>query len=182
MPHGIYNPPSVGTRSRRLCRLAHASRRRITGAVTLVAFAATSLGVCILPVGAVDAIGPGGPAGCCAGQRTAAAIHVSGRTRCCCSQDSRKAGTCCCAGTKSPAPRKTHSSRQDKDQHGPVWSACNCGRPDSLWLVNSQPKVAARPVQVTARVPTARLAPMTPRSVPDRSLEPATPPPKPSCA
>jgi hypothetical protein len=181
------NPPVVRRRCRPLCGLLCAAQRRITGAVTLLAFAATSLGVCVVPVGEVDAAGPATAAPrarCCSGQRAAAAtIHVSGRAaRCRCSQDSRQAGTCCCAGTKWPAPRKAHSSPKDKGRQGPVWSACNCGGPDSLWLVDSQPKFAARPVPCAACATSDQVATAALRSVPDCSLEPATPPPRPSCA
>lgn len=177
--------PAHRSAGRRLRRCLRESGYRAVGATTLLAFLVTSLGACIAPVGqpgSCDSTAPAnGANGCTARQPSVAILSADGRT-CCCSQDRRDAGTCCCCARKAqPSQRRAGTLPRSRDPHGPTWSVCQCGGPQDVWMVNAQPKLSGRNCGFTPAVSRDRLFRLPHRTISGLSLEPATPPPRPTC-
>lgn len=121
---------------------------------------------------------------------------VAGKSMCCCG-DKAKAGNCgCCKkpavaqrsdSTQNSAPAKLASCCQKKKQKSEssrdLALKCACGdSPVPGFLVSSQPKLQTLALRMPELVQTAFVSSPTTRAVPQGSLSPDTPPPRPSVA
>jgi hypothetical protein len=122
---------------------------------------------------------------------------VAGQSMCCCG-DKAKAGNCGCCNKKptvaqssdstpDSVPAKLASCCQKKKQaskaaHG-LAVKCACGdSPAPGFLISSQPKLQTLPFHMPELVKTAFVSSPTTHAVPQGSLSPETPPPRPSVA
>jgi hypothetical protein len=149
-----------------------------------------SIAVTVLVSFAVGNIGWPLPAG--AGKCSS----VAGKSMCCCG-DKSKLGNCGCCKNRAPAqrsdaapdsaPTKLASCCQKKKQQSEpsrdLALKCACGdSPLPGFLVSSQPKLQTLPLRMPELVQTAFVSSPATRAIPQGSLSPETPPPRPSVA
>jgi hypothetical protein len=127
---------------------------------------------------------------------------IAGKSMCCCG-DKSKVGNCgCCkspavahrpestqrfdpAADSAPAklPSCCQKKRQQSEPSRDLALKCACGdSPLPGFLVSSQPKLQTLPLQVPELVQTAFVSPPETRAIPQGSLSPETPPPRPPVA
>jgi len=112
----------------------------------------------------------------------------AGNTVCCCS-DKSLVGSCGCGKGAKPASAATHEKlgsccqkklQAAKKSHA-VAVNCACGEPSNPgFVVSSQPKIHVVPAIVVELAVATRLPISAAGPLPERSLSPETPPPRPS--
>ena len=164
---------------------------------TLVSFTATSLGMPLVFVPAEDEHAPAdvtaesapAPRSCCAA-KIQPATPCSTTGGCKCSLAKRRAGNCCCSGTRLPKPseicgsptsccsQKKNACSDDKPTY-PVWQSCNCGAGQNpVILALTVPKLPAPRATLPEPTGNEPLAIFSGVRQLSNAPEPLTPPPE----